>query len=70
MTEVKVILTHPIIGDIEFDPDHAERLLTMFERTDKPNGGWKLKEATDGNDADSARDKGSAKRGRTKSSED
>lgn len=34
----KVILTHPVLGDREFDPVHAENLLGMDQ-----NGGWTAK---------------------------
>lgn len=32
-------LTHPFLGDREFNDEHAARLLAMSN-----NGGWKLKE--------------------------
>ena len=66
----KVTLVHPIIGEREFEKDHADRILTMQERTGKPNGGWTLKQTTTGNDADGATNKGKAKRGRKESSAD
>ena len=33
-----VVLTHPILGDREFELDHAERILAM-----ENNGGWTKK---------------------------
>lgn len=33
-----VVLTHPTLGDREFEPDHAERILAM-----ENNGGWTKK---------------------------
>lgn len=37
-----ITLTHPILGDRDFDPDHAERLMDM-----ENNGGWQYKTKSD-----------------------
>jgi len=34
------ILTHPIIGDMEFEDEHANRILEK-----ENNGGWELKKS-------------------------
>ena len=38
----KTTLVHPIIGEQEFDPDHADRIMAM-----KTNGGWERKSKSD-----------------------
>jgi hypothetical protein len=48
------ILTAPIIGDMEFEDDHAKRILEK-----ENNGGWELKKAKA---SDSTGDKGNTKK--------
>lgn len=53
------ILTHPIIGDKQFEDNHAKRLLEM-----KNNGGWELKE-----NAATKRNKGNTKKSITETND-